>query len=126
MHYRSAVLFGRCVPLSGPAKEHALDVMTEALLPGRRPRCGGRRRRSWPPRWCSELPIVEWSLKISDGWPEDPPDDVAGDAWAGVVPQRTGYGAPQPAPDLRSGIALPASVRQLAARGETQSAGPDR
>lgn len=126
IHYRSAVLFGRCVPLSGPAKEHALDVMTEALLPGRR----AELRRPTPAELAATLvlglPIVEWSLKISDGWPEDPPDDVAGNAWAGVVPQRTGYGAPRPAPDLRWGIALPASVRQLAARGQTQSAGPDR
>jgi uncharacterized protein len=126
IHYRSAVLFGRCAPLSGPAKERALDVLAEALLPGR----VAELRRPTPAELAATLvlglPIVEWSLKISDGWPDDPPEDVAGDAWAGVVPQRSGYGTPRPAPDLRSGIPLPASVRQLAARDAIQSAGTDR
>jgi hypothetical protein len=66
------------------------------------------------------LPVAEWSLKISDGWPEDPEDDVAGDAWAGVVPMVTGYGPPLPAPDLRPGIALPDSVRRLTGEGDSR------
>ena len=60
------------------------------------------------------LPIGEWSLKISDGWPDDPPGDVSGGAWAGVVPVMTAYGAPAAAPDLRAGIDVPASVLRLA------------
>ena len=51
-------------------------------------------------------------MKISDGWPEDPDEDVAGDAWAGVVPMTVTYGAPLPAPDLRPGIPVPESVRR--------------
>ena len=54
-----------------------------------------------------------WSLKISGGWPEDPDDDIAGDAWAGVVPMSVRYGEPVPAPDLRPGIPVPESVRAL-------------
>jgi uncharacterized protein len=59
------------------------------------------------------MPIGTWSLKVSDGWPDDEPEDVAGDSWAGVVPMRTSYGAPRPAPDLREGIPVPGSVRAL-------------
>jgi hypothetical protein len=59
------------------------------------------------------LPITEWSLKVSAGWPDDPPEDVAGDAWAGVVPLERRYGAPRPAPDLTDGIPVPPSVRNL-------------
>ena len=59
------------------------------------------------------LPIAEWSLKVSDGWPEDPPDDVAGDAWAGVVPLRLVAGTPTDAPDLRAGIGVAPSARRL-------------
>ena len=61
------------------------------------------------------LPIGadNWSLKISDGWPEDPDEDIAGDAWAGVVPMSVAYGAPLPAPDLRPGIPVPESVRAM-------------
>jgi hypothetical protein len=61
------------------------------------------------------LPLAEWSLKVSDGWPEDGEEDVAGDAWAGVVPTaRVAYSAPVQAPDLRPGIPVPDSVRRLA------------
>ena len=35
MRYRSAVLFGRCQPLAGQDKLAALDVLTDALIPGR-------------------------------------------------------------------------------------------
>jgi hypothetical protein len=59
------------------------------------------------------LPIDEWSLKVSEGWPDDPDDDVAGSAWAGMVPIVQQYGEPMPAPDLRAGIDLPDSVRRL-------------
>ena len=31
------------------------------------------------------MPIIEWSMKVSDGWPTDDDDDVAGPAWAGVI-----------------------------------------
>ena len=46
-------------------------------------------------------------------WPEDEPSDVAGDAWAGVIPMTTTFGAPSVAPDLRAGIPVPESVRNL-------------
>jgi hypothetical protein len=64
------------------------------------------------------MPIGDdnWSLKVSAGWPEDPDEDVAGDAWAGVVPMAVAYGEPLAAPDLTEGIPVPASVRAFAQR----------
>ncbi len=59
------------------------------------------------------LPIAEWSLKVSEGWPDDPPADVAGPAWAGVLPVMQRYEQPLAAPDLRDGVPLPASVQRL-------------
>jgi hypothetical protein len=116
------VLFGRCAELTGRAKERALDVLTEALLPGRI----AELRRPTPAELAATLvlglPIVEWSLKVSERWPEDPTEDVAGDAWAGVVPQYVGYGPPRPAPDLRPGVPVPASVQRLAEYGAAQPA----
>jgi nitroimidazol reductase NimA-like FMN-containing flavoprotein (pyridoxamine 5'-phosphate oxidase superfamily) len=111
LHYRSAVLFGSCSVAEDRA--HALDVITERLIPGRSDEIRRPTNQELAATLVLALPITEWSLKVSAGWPEDPDDDVAGDAWAGVVPQRTGYTDPLPAPDLRRGIPVPASVRNL-------------
>ena len=113
IHYRSAVLFGSCVALAGADKARALDLVTEALLPGRVAEIRRPHERELSATLVLALPIGEWSLKISAGNPDDPDDDVSGDAWAGVVPIITHYGEPRPAPDLRAGIPLPNSVVQL-------------
>jgi nitroimidazol reductase NimA-like FMN-containing flavoprotein (pyridoxamine 5'-phosphate oxidase superfamily) len=115
LHYRSAVLFGNCSVVEDRAG--ALDRITERLIPGR----SGEIRRPRSPELAAtlvlSLPIAEWSLKISDGWPDDPADDIAGDAWAGVLAQLSAFGEPRPAPDLRGGIPVPPSVARLAGDG---------
>ena len=113
IHYRSAVIFGRCSPLAAGDHERALDLITEALIPGRVAELRRPRAAEVAATQVLALPLERWSLKISDGWPEDPDDDVAGPAWAGIVPRSRIYGAPVPAPDLRPGIDVPESVRQL-------------
>jgi uncharacterized protein len=112
LHYRSAVLFGSCVPVADA--ERALDLITERLIPGRAREIRRPRKAELAATLVLSLPITEWSLKISAGWPDDPDDDVAGDSWAGVVPLHSSYGTPRPAPDLRSGIEVPESVQRLA------------
>lgn len=111
LHYRSAVLFGACTPVVDV--DTALDLITERLIPGRASEIRRPRKAELAATLVLELPISEWSLKISAGWPDDPEDDVAGDSWAGVVPMTTTYATPAPAPDLRSGIAVPPSVLAL-------------
>jgi nitroimidazol reductase NimA-like FMN-containing flavoprotein (pyridoxamine 5'-phosphate oxidase superfamily) len=116
LHYRSAVLFGCCAVLPDAEKAEALDLVTEALIPGRTAEVRRPTRRELEATLVLALPIEQWSLKVSAGWPDDPPEDIAGDAWAGVVRLHIGYGRPQPAPDLTSGIRVPASVQRLAGR----------
>jgi nitroimidazol reductase NimA-like FMN-containing flavoprotein (pyridoxamine 5'-phosphate oxidase superfamily) len=120
LHYRSAVLFGVCSPLAADEKPAALDLITEALLPGRLAEIRRPTDRELAATLVLALPITEWSLKVSAGWPDDPPEDVAGEAWAGVVPMISGYAVPRAAPDLRPGIPVPTSVRDItAANGDT-------
>jgi hypothetical protein len=114
MHYRSAVLFGRCSTVPAVEKLRALDRLTDALIPGRRAEVRRPTARELSATLVLALPIERWSLKISAKWPEDPQTDVAGDAWAGVVPIRMTYELPVPAPDLRDGIDVPPSVTRLA------------
>jgi nitroimidazol reductase NimA-like FMN-containing flavoprotein (pyridoxamine 5'-phosphate oxidase superfamily) len=116
IHYRSAVLFGTCSPLADDAKGAALDLITEALLPGRVAELRRPHAKELAATLVLQLPIEEWSLKVSAGWPDDAAEDVAGGAWGGVLPMRTSYGEPRPTPDLRAGIAVPASVRGFGAR----------
>jgi nitroimidazol reductase NimA-like FMN-containing flavoprotein (pyridoxamine 5'-phosphate oxidase superfamily) len=116
-HYRSAVLFGTFTRLSGAALRRALDVLTEHFVPGRTAELRAPHNREVAATMVLRMPIREWSLKVSAGWPQDEPDDVAGDAWAGVIPLSAQQpGAPLTAPDLRPAIPVPPSVQALTAR----------
>ncbi|MDP9319239.1 MAG: pyridoxamine 5'-phosphate oxidase family protein [Actinomycetota bacterium] len=114
MRYRSAVLFGTFAVVGRDEdKRRALDILTESLLPGRMHEVRQPTAKELAATLVLTMPITEWSLKVSDGWPDDPPDDVAGEAWAGVVPLSMVAGRPLAAPDLRPSIAVPPSVRDL-------------
>ncbi len=111
--YRSAVLFGRFERLQGERVAGALDVLVDKLIPGRRGEVRASTRAELNKTMVLSMPIATWSLKVSDGWPEDDPDDVAGPSWAGVVPLAEHAGTPVPAPDLAAGALLPRSVLSL-------------
>jgi uncharacterized protein len=114
MRYRSGVLFGACTLITDvDAKRRALDVVVEGLIPGRVAEVRPANAKELAATQVLSLPIVEWSLKVSEGWPDDTDEDRAGTAWAGVLPATNGYGAPLPAPDLNDGIPLPDSVRRI-------------
>ena len=114
MRYRSAVLFGACTPITdADAKRRALDAVVEGLIPGRVAEVRPANVKELAATQVLSLPIAEWSLKVSEGWPDDTDEDRAGTAWAGVLPATTGYGAPLPALDLNDGIPLPESVRRF-------------
>jgi nitroimidazol reductase NimA-like FMN-containing flavoprotein (pyridoxamine 5'-phosphate oxidase superfamily) len=113
MRYRSAVLFGTCTRLDGEDAAHALDAYVDRVLPGRSREVRPATAKELAATMVLALPITEWSVKTADGFPDDPASDIAGDAWAGVVPVFTGYAAPVPNPDLREGIPVPESVAAL-------------
>jgi nitroimidazol reductase NimA-like FMN-containing flavoprotein (pyridoxamine 5'-phosphate oxidase superfamily) len=122
MHYRSAVVFGSCETVENATEKRvALDHITNALLPGRVAELRDPTMKELAATLVLRLAIEEWSLKISADWPEDPVSDVDGPAWAGVVPMTAVYGEPLPAPGLRAGIDVPASVRRLSQPPERSS-----
>jgi nitroimidazol reductase NimA-like FMN-containing flavoprotein (pyridoxamine 5'-phosphate oxidase superfamily) len=116
MHYRSAVLFGRCAPVPAAEKARALDVVTDALIPGRVAELRASTAKELAATLILRMTVDEWSLKISDGWPEDEAPDVAGPAWAGVLPRAEVYTKAIPTHDLRAGIPVPPSVEALIER----------
>lgn len=97
MEYRTAMLFGTCVPLTGEDKATALADLTEHLLPGRWEHV--RHPTTQEDKATSVLHLVpdEWSVKIGAGF-EDEADDIAAypDLWAGRVPLRVVTGDPLP------------------------------
>jgi nitroimidazol reductase NimA-like FMN-containing flavoprotein (pyridoxamine 5'-phosphate oxidase superfamily) len=113
IHYRSAMLFGSFHEIPAQQRDAALDVITEALIPGRVAEVRRPRAAELAATTVLAMPIERWSLKVSAGWPDDPDDDVAGPAWAGVLPLHSHYGDPVPTHDLRAGIEVPPSVLGL-------------
>jgi hypothetical protein len=113
-------LFGAFEPIPDADKVRYLEAVTDSFIPGRVAELRTSTSKELAATMALRMPITEdnWSLKVSAGWPEDPDDDVAGPAWAGVVPMTVSYGAPLPAPDLTVGIPLPDSVRLLSGGSE--------
>jgi hypothetical protein len=54
-----------------------------------------------------------WSLKVTQGWPDDDADDVSAGGWAGVVPVSMTYGEPLRAPDCHPHIPVARSVQSM-------------
>ncbi|CAN3130133.1 pyridoxamine 5'-phosphate oxidase family protein [Mycobacterium sp. smrl_JER01] len=117
-HYRSAVLFGVFEVVGAEEKVGYLETLTDTFIPGRVAELRPSSRRELAATLVLRLAIGDdnWSLKVSDGWPDDPEEDVAAGAWAGVVPLSTHYGEPERAPDCPADVPTPRSV--LAMTGE--------
>jgi nitroimidazol reductase NimA-like FMN-containing flavoprotein (pyridoxamine 5'-phosphate oxidase superfamily) len=107
MHYRCAMVLGRAAQVDDAAKMQALEAITEHLMPGRWVDARHPNRKELAATLVLELPLTEWSVKVSNGPPDDAVEDLSRDVWAGVVPVHETYGMPQPAPDLRPGTPLP-------------------
>jgi uncharacterized protein len=88
MHYRSAVVLGCGRSLVGAEKRRALDVLADALLPGRRADARPPNRKEVAATSVVALPIDEWSVKVSDAPPEVVDDDAGWSPWTGVLPLR--------------------------------------
>ncbi|MCB1993709.1 MAG: pyridoxamine 5'-phosphate oxidase family protein [Geminicoccaceae bacterium] len=109
--YRSAMIFGTFTVASDQVA--ALGILTDNVLPGRTGEVRPSTGKELAATMALELPIEAWSLRASDHWPEDPPEDVAGAAWAGIVRYGPRPALAHAAPDLAAGIAVPPSVQSL-------------
>lgn len=118
MNYRSVVVFGRARAVVDEAeKAVALSRFVDALIPGRAAESRAADRTELAATHVLRLAIEDASAKVRSGGAKDNPADLALPHWAGVVPMRTRYAAPQPEGDLVDAT-LPASVRALLAANE--------
>ena len=72
MRYRSAMVFGSCDLVPRDEKLQALEVLTEHLLPQRWATLRAPLSKEIAATMILSLPILEWSVKVSDGWSDDP------------------------------------------------------
>jgi uncharacterized protein len=108
MNYRSAVLIGAATGVEGEdEKLTALQRLAERMAPGHWDYARRPIERELRATSVLRLPIVEWSVKVSAGPPDDDDADYKLPLWAGTVPLRTVAGAPEPDPALPDGHGLP-------------------
>jgi len=109
MNYRSAVVFGTAHEVRDEAeKRRAFTAIVDHVVPGR----SGDTR---PPNDYEHtftkvlaVEIEEASAKMRTGGPVDDAEDLALPHWAGILPVRTSFGAPEPAEGLAPGVPVPA------------------
>lgn len=118
-NYRSAVVLGSFERVEEREERlEAFEAFTNKLVPGRWDEVRGPSEQELKATWILALPLEEASVKERTGPPSDgETPDAALDTWAGVLPVRTAFGAPEPAPELPADADLAPSVRRLLESG---------
>lgn len=117
MRYRSATVLGTATEVPADEKLHALEVLTEHLLPGRWAELRAPRAKELAATSVLRVHLDEWSVKVSTGFSEDPDEDLHQRVWAGVVPLGVTFGPPVDAPDLGPGLPVPTHVWERGLHG---------
>lgn len=110
MNYRSAMVFGTAVEVTGAEKERGLFVISEQVLPGRWAEARPPVETELQATTVLRVAIESASAKIRTGPPNDEEEDYDLPIWAGVIPIKQIFGTVEPDPKLNTGIELPSSV----------------
>jgi uncharacterized protein len=116
MDYRSAVIFGEAQLLAGDEKTRALEVISDALLPGRVSETRRSTKKELAATLAISVPLTEASVKISAGPVSDDPADLGTGVWAGKIALKLVAGEVTAADAESKGLPVPESVRQFVAR----------
>jgi hypothetical protein len=93
------VVMGRATRIDDfDERRTALDVLVEALVPGRTADARGANDKELRGTMVLALPLDELSVKKRTGGPNDEDEDYELDVWAGLVPLPVVPGAPIPDP----------------------------
>ena len=113
MNYRSLMVFGTARLISDEEeKRHGFDILVEHLLPGRLADLRQSTRKELNATTLLALPLETFSIKSSNGPPDDAKRDVDTPIWAGVIPLELKAGEPEPAPDMVADVPVPAYLKQ--------------
>ena len=106
-NYRSVVAHGTGRLLEGDERTRALDLIVEALIPGRLADIREPTPSEWRQTAVIELALDEVSAKVRSGGPKDDPADLGAAVWAGEVPLLTVAGPARHADDVGDDIPVP-------------------
>ena len=111
MNYRTVIVYGVTQEVTDDEElAGVFAAITDQVAPGRsadaRPPTPDELRQTA----FVKVSLDECSAKISEGFPEEPDDDLALDIWAGILPLRVVPGEPQDDPLLRPDTRQPAYV----------------
>ncbi len=108
INYRSVMAFGSARPVEDEAEKlAALEAFSERLTPGRWAELRPPTKQELKATTVLTMKLEEVAAKVRTGPPADDEEDYALDIWAGVVPIHYALGAPEPDPQLKTGLAAP-------------------
>lgn len=114
-NYRSAVVRGNLTVIDPADATHALNLMSDSLIPGRSAEVRASTKKELAATLAMALPITPdgWTVKVRDAPPAQPEQIADSSGWAGVVPLRTVAGELIPAPWIDADAIVPESVHRL-------------
>jgi len=117
VNYRSAMVFGVPRPVTDPdEKLEGLRCLTEQAAPGQWDYARRPSRKELAATALLALSLEEASVKVRTGPPDDGDSpDAELPVWAGTLPLRASWGAPEPDPLLTPGIVAPPHIAQRSA-----------
>ncbi len=111
MNYRSVVLFGTGRIVDDPGEKLAgLERLSEHIMPGRWNDARKPNENEFKATAVVSITIDEASAKVRSGPPGEEDEDYQLPIWAGVLPIRQTYKAPENDPRLMSGLMTPEYV----------------
>lgn len=114
LNYHSVTVFGQAEVVTDKKERlEALKVISDQIIPLRWEESRLPNTKEMKATKILKLQITEASAKIRTGPPNDDVPDYELPIWAGVLPIERNYGEPIADPKLKSGIAMPESVKNL-------------
>lgn len=107
MNYRSVVLFGKGRKTVGNEKLAALGIISDKLYPGRWEDVREPNTKELKATSVVVIEIEELSAKIRTGPPKDEKEDYSLPVWAGVIPLKRHFEAPEKDPVQDKNIPYP-------------------
>ena len=119
-NYRSAVVHGHLIQLSGDEAAQALTQISECLTPGRSAEVPFHTKKQLAATAALAMDITEgqWTVKVRDAGPGAPePGEAKPGLWTGILPITSGYGTPQTSAHVPADTPVSPSVLKVLGQG---------